>query len=242
VIIDQFIATGEAKWGYRSGLVMELPHGQDGWGAEHSCGFLGRFLELCAEGNLQVAMPSSAAQLFHLLRRQALMRERKPLIVMTPKPPFYSNQAAHSRLEDFAQDEFYPLLGENFETEPGLVSRVILTSGKLYYDLSSERTRAGLRNVPILRVEQLYPFPEEALAQALTRFPRLRDVVWAQEEARNHGAWYAVRERLEAALPSGTTLTYVGRPAMAPTAIGDAVQNAAEQFDIARRALGVAAA
>ncbi len=187
-------------------------------------------------------MPSSAAQLFHLLRRQALMRERKPLIVMTPKPPFYSNQAAHSRLEDFAQDEFYPLLGENFETEPGLVSRVILTSGKLYYDLSSERTRAGLRNVPILRVEQLYPFPEEALAQALTRFPRLRDVVWAQEEARNHGAWYAVRERLEAALPSGTTLTYVGRPAMAPTAIGDAAQNAAEQFDIARRALGVTAA
>ncbi len=242
VIIDQFIATGEAKWGYKSGLVMQLPHGQDGWGAEHSCGFLGRFLELCAEGNLQVAMPSSAAQLFHLLRRQALMRERKPLIVMTPKPPFYSNQAAHSRLEDFAQDEFYPLLGENFETEPGLVSRVILTSGKLYYDLSSERTRAGLRNVPILRVEQLYPFPEEALAQALTRFPRLRDVVWAQEEARNHGAWYAVRERLEAALPSGTTLTYVGRPAMAPTAIGDAARNAAEQFDIARRALGVIAA
>jgi 2-oxoglutarate dehydrogenase E1 component len=242
VIIDQFIATGEAKWGYKSGLVMQLPHGQDGWGAEHSCGFLGRFLELCAEGNLQVAMPSSAAQLFHLLRRQALMRERKPLIVMTPKPPFYSNQAAHSRLEDFARDEFYPLLGESFETEPGLVSRVILTSGKLYYDLSSERTRAGLRNVPILRVEQLYPFPEEALAQALTRFPRLRDVVWAQEDARNHGAWYAVRERLEAALPSGTTLTYVGRPAMAPTAVGDAAQNAAQQVDIARRALGVIAA
>jgi 2-oxoglutarate dehydrogenase E1 component len=239
VIIDQFIATGEAKWGYKSGLVMQLPHGQDGWGAEHSCGFLGRFLELCAEGNLQVAMPSSAAQLFHLLRRQALMRERKPLIVMTPKPPFYSNQAAHSRLQDFAQDEFYPLLGENFETERRLVSRVILTSGKLYYDLSSERTRAGLRNVPILRVEQLYPFPEEALAQALARFPRLRDVVWAQEEARNHGAWYAVRERLEAALPSGATLTYAGRAAMAPTAVGDAARNATEQRDIARKALGI---
>jgi 2-oxoglutarate dehydrogenase E1 component len=242
VIIDQYIATGEAKWGYGSGLVMQLPHGYDGWGAEHTCGFLGRFLELCAEGNLQVAVPSSAAQLFHLLRRQALMHERKPLIVMTPKPPFFNNQAAHSRLQDLAQDEFHPLLSENCEAEPELVSRVILTSGKLYYDLSSERTRAGLGNVPILRVEELYPFPEEALAQALDRFPRLREVVWAQEEAKNHGAWYLLRDQVEAALPPGTTLTYAGRPAMAPTAIGDAAQNAAEQFDIARRALGVIAA
>jgi 2-oxoglutarate dehydrogenase E1 component len=241
VIIDQYVATGEAKWGYKSGLVMQLPHGQDGWGAEHSCGFLGRFLQLCAEGNLQVAMPSSAAQLFHLLRRQALMRERKPLIVMTPKPPFYSNQAAYSRLQDLAQDEFHPLLGEKCDTEPGLISRVILTSGKLYYDLSSERTRAGLRNVPLLRVEQLYPFPGEALAQTLDRFPRLREVVWAQEEPKNHGAWYPLRDRVEAALPPGTTLTYAGRPAMAPTASGDAAQNAAEQRDIARSALGIVA-
>ena len=240
VIIDQYIATGEAKWGYKSGLVMQLPHGHDGWGAEHTCAFLGRFLELCAEGNLQVAIPSSPAQFFHLLRRQALMRERKPLIVMTPKPPFFSNQAAHSSLQDLAEDEFHPLLGENCEAEPELVSRVILTSGKLYYDLSTERSQAGLRNVPILRVEELYPFPEEALAQALARFPRLRDVVWAQEEARNHGAWYAVRERLEAALPSGATLTYAGRAAMAPTAVGDAARNATEQRDIARNALGIA--
>jgi 2-oxoglutarate dehydrogenase E1 component len=168
------------------------------------------------------------------------MRERKPLIVMTPKPPFFSNQAAHSRLQDLAQDEFHPLLGESFEIERGLVSRVILTSGKLYYDLSSERERAGLRNAPILRVEQLYPFPEEALAQALDRFPRLREVVWAQEEAKNHGAWYPLRDRLEAALPPGATLTYAGRPAMAPTAMGDAARNAAEQRGIARSALSVA--
>jgi len=242
VIIDQYIATGEAKWGYASGLVMQLPHGYDGWGAEHTCGFLGRFLELCAEGNLQVVMPSSAAQLFHLLRRQALMRERKPLIVMTPKPPFYSNQASCSRLQDLAQDEFHPLLDESIEIDPGQVRRVILTSGKLYYDLSNERTRAGLRNLPILRVEQLYPFPNDALRQALGRFPGLREVVWAQEEAKNHGAWYPVRERIELALPPGTALTYAGRPAQAPTAIGDATENAAEQLDIAQRALGIIAA
>jgi 2-oxoglutarate dehydrogenase E1 component len=242
VIIDQYIATGEAKWGYASGLVMQLPHGYDGWGAEHTCGFLGRFLELCAEGNLQVAVPSSAAQLFHLLRRQALMRGRKPLIVMTPKPPFYSNQASCSRLQDLAQGEFHPLLDESIEIDPDQVRRVILTSGKLYYDLSSERTRAGLRNLPILRVEQLYPFPNDALRQALGRFPGLREVVWAQEEAKNHGAWYLLRDRIELALPPGTALTYAGRPAMAPTGIGDATQNAAEQLDIAQRALGIIAA
>jgi 2-oxoglutarate dehydrogenase E1 component len=242
VMIDQYIATGEAKWGYKSGLVMQLPHGHDGWGPEHSCALLGRFLQLCADGNLQVAMPSTAAQAFHLLRRQALMQERKPLIVMTPKPWFYGHQPSYSRLPDLAQGAFLPLLGERVEIDPTQVSRAIVTSGKLYYDLSAERSKAGLQNVPILRVEQLYPFPGDALAEALGRFPRLRGVVWAQEEAKNHGAWYPLRERLEAALPPGAALTYAGRPAMAPAAVGDATQNAAEQRDIARRALGIAPA
>ena len=239
VIIDQYIATGESKWGYKSGLVVLLPHGHDGWGAEHSCAFLGRFLQLCAEDNLQIAMPSTAAQSYHLLRRQALMHERKPLIVMTPKPCFYGVEAAHSRLPDLAEGEFHPLLGERFEIDPALVSQAIVTSGKLYYDLSNERSQAGLRNVPILRVEQLYPFPTDALAQTLARFPRLRTVVWAQEEAKNHGAWYLLRDRLEAALPPGVALSYAGRPVMAPAAVGDAARNAADQRDIARSALGI---
>jgi 2-oxoglutarate dehydrogenase E1 component len=161
---------------------------------------------------------------------------------MTPKPPFHSNQASCSRLQDLAQGEFHPLLDESIQIDPDQVRRVILTSGKLYYDLSSERTRAGLRNLPILRVEQLYPFPNDALRQALGRFPGLRQVVWAQEEAKNHGAWYPLREPIELALPPGAALTYAGRPAMAPTAIGDATQNAAEQLDIARCALGIIAA
>ena len=240
VIIDQFIATGETKWGYKSGLVVLLPHGHDGWGPEHSCAFLGRFLQLCAEGNMQVAMPSTPAQSYHLLRRQALMHERKPLIVMTPKPWFYGHEASYSRLPDLAQGEFHALLGEDIEIDPASVSRVIVTSGKVYYDLSSERSKTGLRDVPILRVEQLYPFPIAALADELGRYPQLREVVWAQEEAKNHGAWYLVREQLETALPPRTALRYAGRAAAAPTAVCNAMQHAAEQSDVVASALGIA--
>lgn len=240
VIIDQYIATGEAKWGYRSGMVALLPHGHDGWGPEHSCAFLGRFLQLCAEDNMQVAMPSTPAQSYHLLRRQALMLERKPLIVMTPKPWFYGHEASYSRLPDLAQGEFHSLLGEDIEVDPALVNRAIVTSGKLYYDLSSERSRAGLQNVPILRVEQLYPFPSDALAKELGRFPLLGEVVWAQEEAKNHGAWHLVRDQLEAVLPPRAALRYAGRPAAAPTAVCTATRHAAEQHEVVMSALGIA--
>jgi 2-oxoglutarate dehydrogenase E1 component len=240
VIIDQYIATGESKWGYKSGMVVLLPHGHDGWGPEHSCAFLGRFLQLCAEDNMQVAMPSTPAQSYHLWRRQALMHERKPLIVMTPKPWFYGHEASYSRLPELAQGEFHSLLGEDSEVDPALVGRVIVTSGKLYYDLSSQRSRAGLQNVPILRVEQLYPFPTAALAEELRRFPLLREVVWAQEEAKNHGAWHPVRDQLEAALPSGTALRYAGRPAAAPAAVCTATRHAAEQHEVVMSALGIA--
>ena len=240
VIIDQYIATGQAKWGYESGLIMLLPHGDDGWGPEHSCGFLGRFLQLCAAGNIQVAVPSTAAQSYHLLRRHALGHDRKPLIVMSPKPWFYAHEPSYSRLPDLAEGEFQPLLGETIEIDPAAVNRAIVTGGKLYYDLSSARARAGLRNVPILRAEQLYPFPSVALALTLERFPRLKEVVWAQEEPKNHGAWYLLRDQLEAALPPGATLAYAGRPAMAPTASCDASRHATEQREIAQSALGIA--
>jgi 2-oxoglutarate dehydrogenase E1 component len=240
VIIDQFIATGEAKWGYRSGLVVLLPHGLEGAGPEHSCAYLGRFLQLSADGNLQVAMPSTAAQLYHLLRRQALADLRQPLIVMTPKWWLYAQRPSFSRLSELADGAFRPLLGEVDEIDPATVTRAIVTSGKLYYDLSSERMRGGLRNVPILRVEELYPFPTAALAATLAAYPSLKEVVWAQEEPKNHGAWYLLRDEIEAALPPGAALAYAGRPTMAPTASCDAARHATEQREIAQAALGIA--
>ena len=240
VIIDQFIATGEVKWGYRSGLVILLPHGHEGAGPEHSCAFLGRFLQLCGDDNLQVTMPSTAAQMYHMLRRQGLATRRKPLVVMTPKWWLYAQQASFSPFAELATGEFQPLLVERDWSDAAAVARVVVTSGKFYYDLASERARASVDNVPILRVEQLYPFPLDALAQTLAGFPRLREMVWAQEEAKNHGPWYLLRDQLEAALPPGATLAYAGRPTMAPTASCNAPRHAGEQREIAHAALGIA--
>jgi 2-oxoglutarate dehydrogenase E1 component len=240
VIIDQYIATGESKWGYESGLVVLLPHGYEGGGPEHSSAFLGRFLQLCGEGNMQVAMPSTAAQLYHLLRRQALMDKRKPLIVMTPKMWLHGHQPSHSRLSDLAQEKYHPMLGDRDEIDAAAVVRAIVTSGKVYYDLLNARARARLPNVPILRLEQLYPFPADALAEELSRFPLLQELVWAQEEAKNHGAWHFLRDQLEAALPSGATLIYAGRPPAASSAVCDAGAHAAEQREAVASALGIA--
>jgi 2-oxoglutarate dehydrogenase E1 component len=240
-VIDQYIATGERKWGYRSGLVMLLPHGYEGGGPEHSCAYLGRFLQLCAEGNLRVAMPSTAAQLFHLLRRQALSVERKPLIVMTPKMWLHGHQPSHSSLRALAEGEFHRLLVEETPIDPAAVVRMIVTSGKLYYDLAVGRDRAAAP-VPILRLEQLYPFPGEALAAKLRGYPKLREVIWAQEEAKNHGAWHIVREELEVALPRNVSLAYAGRAAAAPAALCKAGLHVLEQEAIVASALGRAAA
>jgi 2-oxoglutarate dehydrogenase E1 component len=179
------------------------------------------------------------------------MEERKPLIVMTPKTWLYGHKPSYSSLRDLAQGEFRPLLGdegemrllgEEGEIDAAAVVRVVVTSGKVYYDLSGGRARAGLAGVPILRLEQLYPFPAEALAAELRRFPRLREVVWAQEEARNHGAWPFLREHLEAALPFGVSLEYAGRPAAAPTAICNPGLHIAEQQAVVISALGITAA
>lgn len=241
-IIDQYIAAGEHKWGYPNGLIVLLPHGHEGAGPEHSSAFVGRFLQLCAEGNMQVAMPSTPSQLYHLMRRQALMDKRTPLIVMTPKVGLYAQPASYSRLHELADGEFHPLLGEQLEPDYGATTRVVIASGKLYYDLYSARAQAKRPHVPILRLEQLYPFPAEALAESLARFPRLQDVVWAQEEAKNHGAWHLLRDQLEAALPPGVALTYAGRPASAPTAVCNGRQHCAEQRDVVTAALGITGA
>lgn len=239
VVIDQFVASGEAKWGYESGLTMLLPHGDDGLGPEHSNAYLGRFLQLCAQGNIEVAIPSTPAQLYHVLRRQALRGKRKPLIVMTPKPWLYAHAASYSRLADLANGEFLPLLVESAPIDAAAVRRAVVVSGKFYYALATERARAGARDLPIVRAEALYPFPAAELEEQLARFPGLAQVVWAQEEAKNHGAWYMVREPLESALPAGASLVYAGRPPRAAAASADAAGHAAEQERIARAALAL---
>lgn len=240
VIIDQYVASGERKWGYKSGLVILLPHGHEGGGPEHSCAYLGRFLELCAEDNMRVVMPSCAAQCFHLFRQQALSDERKPLIVMTPKTLLYGQAASYARLRDLADGDFRPLLGEHTAIDPAAVVRVVIASGKLYYDLVNGRARGQRSDTPILRLEQLYPFPGALLATELRRYPLLREVVWAQEEAKNHGAWPVLREPLEAALPPNVSLRYAGRPAAAATAVCNVTQHAAEQNAIVESALALA--
>jgi 2-oxoglutarate dehydrogenase E1 component len=237
VIIDQYIASGEAKWGYSNGLVVMLPHGHDGGGPEHSSGYLGRFLALCAQDNMRVVVPSNSAQLFHLLRRQALVDERKPLIVMTPKPSVYNNAATHAPWSDLAQGDFQTVIGD-VHGDPRAVERAVLVSGKLYYDLVAERAQRGLQHAAILRVEQLYPFPAARLAAELARYPNLREVVWAQEEHKNHGAWHLVRDCIEEVLPPMVSLQYAGRVAAAPSAVCDAGQHKAEQRAVVEQALG----
>jgi len=218
---------------------MLLPHGDEGGGPEHSCAYLGRFLQLGAQGNLRVAMPSTAAQLYHLLRRQALADERKPLVVMTPKTQLYGRRSSYSKLHELARAEFHALLGEHGEVDPAEVSRVVLTSGKLYYDLVEGRSHADLAGTPIMRVEQLYPFPCETLAAELQRYSQLSEVIWAQEEAKNHGAWSCVRDWIEASLPLGVSLRYVGRPAAPATAGCNHAAHAADQYAIVASALGL---
>jgi 2-oxoglutarate dehydrogenase E1 component len=238
VVVDHYISTGESKWGYRSGLVVLLPHGYEGFGPEHSSAHLGRFLQLCADDNIRLAVPSTASQMFHLLRRQALIGERKPLVVMTPKSGLYSLRPSHSPLADLVGGQFHPVLADPDATDASSICRVILTSGKFYYDVMSAKAPNHLKDTAVLRLEQFYPFPHAALARELSRFPGLRELVWAQEEAKNHGAWQFVRDQIEPALPSGVPLTYVGRRAAAPSAACDADEHLAEQRSLALAALG----
>jgi 2-oxoglutarate dehydrogenase E1 component len=218
VIIDQFIASGEAKWGYRSGLTMLLPHGYEGGGPEHSSAYVGRFLALCAQQNMIVCMPSTSAQLFHLLRRQALAPARKPLVVFTPKGQMLGDPASFAPWSDFERGGFRPVMGD---IEPGReaeVERVVLSGGKLGHALADELAARPDRRVALLRLEQLYPLPAAELRERLARLPRLTELVWAQEESRNHGAWTALRESLEDAVSAGCRVRCASRPESAPSA------------------------
>ena len=211
VVIDQFIAAGEAKWGRLCGLVMFLPHGQEGQGPEHSSARLERYLQLCADHNIQVCQPSTAAGMFHLLRRQMLRPYRKPLIVMTPKS-LLRNPESFCSLDDLANGSYRPVVPEPEALDPAQVKRVLLCSGKVYHDLAHARSERKAMDTAIVRIPQLYPFPSEELQAELARWPNARDIVWTQEEPMNQGAWYNSQHHFRASLLSGQSLRYAGRP------------------------------
>jgi 2-oxoglutarate dehydrogenase E1 component len=233
IIIDQFISSAEEKWGQHSALTMLLPHGYEGQGPEHSSARMERFLNLCAEGNMQVVYPTTPAQYFHVLRRQMKNHPRKPLIVMTPKSLLRHPQAVSS-LDELTSGRFEPVLTDRDATN---ASRVILTTGKVYYDLKTARDKANA-NVAIIRVEQLYPFPEPMIAEALRAHPDATDIVWVQDEPRNMGAWPFLRERLASLAGANQKLGYVGRPVSASPATGSHHRHEDQQHALVKMAIG----
>jgi 2-oxoglutarate dehydrogenase E1 component len=235
VIVDQFIASGLAKWGQSSRLTLLLPHGYEGSGPEHSSARLERFLSLAAEGNLRVANPTTPAQYFHLLRRQAKIVKQRPLIVMTPKSLLRLSQAA-SRLSDLTDGQFQPVLAEPGRDDAA-VTRLILCTGKIYYDMVGHPDRAGNERVAIGRVELLYPFPENELLEIIARYPNLTELAWVQEEPRNMGARGYMRGRLLQMLPDDLACGYIGRPERASPGEGYPAAHALEQSRIVRTAL-----
>jgi 2-oxoglutarate dehydrogenase E1 component len=219
VVIDQFIASGEVKWGRLCGLVMLLPHGYEGQGAEHSSGRIERYLQLCADYNIQVCIPSTPAQMFHLLRRQMLRQMRKPLIVFTPKSLLRSKEAA-SPLESFTEGKFKPVIAEVDKLDHKKVRRIIACSGKIYYELLAARRSKGILDMAIIRLEQLYPFPHEDFTAQIAAYPNATEVVWCQEAPGNQGAWHRIQHYLLRHLRKGMRLDYALRPSSAAPAAG----------------------
>jgi 2-oxoglutarate dehydrogenase E1 component len=219
VVIDQFIASGEVKWGRICGLVLLLPHGYEGQGPEHSSARPERYLQLCAEHNMQVCVPSTPAQMYHLLRRQMLRSFRRPLIVMSPKSLLRHKEAVSS-LEELAAGCFRNVIGEVEHVAAKTVKRVIACSGKVYYELVAWRRENKITDVAIIRLEQQYPFPHADFSAALSRFPNAKEIVWCQEEPQNQGAWYRLRAYLRADARTDQVVAYAGRPVAATTAVG----------------------
>ena len=218
VVIDQFISAGEAKWGRMCGLVMMLPHGYEGQGPEHSSGRLERYLQLCADNNMQVTIPSTPAQMFHLLRRQMLQPFRKPLIIMSPKSLLRHKESV-SDLEEFVSGHFECVKGEH-KVVATQIDRVVACSGRVYYDLMAAKRERGINNIAIVRIEQLYPFPRAEFSAELKRYPRAKELVWAQEEPQNQGAWFQSQHHLRECMPADFSLRYAGRPFSASPAAG----------------------
>ncbi len=236
VIIDQFISSGEAKWERFCGLALFLPHGYEGGGPEHSSARLERFLQLCAESNMQVCVPSTPAQMFHMLRRQMLQPFRKPLIVMTPKS-LLRHELSVSTLEDLTTGSFARVIDEVEDVPPPQVRRVVFCSGKVYFDLLKARRKEALRDVALVRIEQLYPFPAEEYEATLRKYPNAREIVWCQEEPQNQGAWYQIRHRLQEIAGGRREVLYAGRAPAAAPATGVSKIHEAEQQGLIDAAL-----
>jgi 2-oxoglutarate dehydrogenase E1 component len=219
VVIDQFIASGEVKWGRVNGLTLMLPHGYEGQGPEHSSARLERFMQLSADTNMQVVQPTTASQIFHILRRQMVRNLRKPLIIMTPKSLLRAKDAA-SPLSEFTKGSFQTVIPENKVLKADKVKRVIACSGKVYYDLVKKREEKGADDVAILRVEQLYPFPHKVFAAELKKYPHATEIMWCQDEPQNQGAWFFIQHNIHENMLEGQKLGYSGRAASASPAVG----------------------
>ena len=240
VVIDQFITSGENKWQRLCGLTLLLPHGYEGQGPEHSSARLERFLQLCAEHNIQVCLPTTSAQVFHMLRKQVLSPLRKPLIVMSPKSLLRHKETVSS-LQDMAANSFQVVLDETDGFQPEVIERVIICSGKVYYDVRAERRKREINNVAILRLEQLYPFPHDVFANTLSQYKNVKSVVWCQEEPMNQGAWYSSQHHMHRALQKyfpKIQLQYAGRAASAAAAAGYPTLHLSQQHKFINEALG----
>jgi len=238
VVIDQFIASGEVKWGRANGLTMLLPHGYEGQGPEHSSARLERFMQLAADNNMQIVQPTTASQIFHVLRRQMVRMFRKPLVVMSPKSLLRAKDAG-SPLSEFTKGEFRTVIGpDRSEIEADKVKRVIACSGKVAYDLIKRRDEKKAWDTVIVRVEQLYPFPHKAFAAEMKRFPNATEVIWAQDEPQNQGAWFFVQHYIHENMVEGQKLGYAGRPASASPAVGYAHLHQEQQKALLDQAFG----
>jgi len=240
VIMDQFISSGEAKWGRYCGLVMFLPHGYEGQGPEHSSARLERYLQLCGQHNMQVCVPSTPAQMFHMLRRQMLRKYRKPLIVLTPKS-LLRHKLSTSPLSDLENGQFHNVIPEVDELNAKQVKRIVFCAGKVYYDLLEARRKEEIDDVALVRIEQLYPFPQKAYRETVQKYPNASEIVWCQEEPKNQGAWYNIRHRLQAPLTDKHSLRYVGRATAASTAAGYFKLHVKQQKEVIESALKVSA-
>ncbi|WP_290150671.1 2-oxoglutarate dehydrogenase E1 component [uncultured Parasutterella sp.] len=237
VVIDQFISSGEAKWGRKSGLTMLLPHGYEGQGPEHSSARVERYLQLAADTNMLICQPTTAAQIFHLFRRQMVGSVRKPLIVFSPKS-LLRNKLATSELSELAEGSFKMVIGESEPIEPDNVRRVLICTGKVYYDLIKYRADHQIDNVAVVRIEQLYPFPHKTLGDELKRYPFASEVVWCQDEPQNQGAWFYVQHHLLEEMVPGARLGYAGRPASSSPAVGYAGKHAEQLKELLENAFG----
>ena len=238
-IIDQFITAAESKWQLMNGLVMMLPHGYEGQGPEHSNAYVERWLSLCAENNIQVCQLTTPAQLFHALRRQIHRKFRKPLVLLQPKSLLRLEHAT-SRLEEFTDGQMQLVIDDPASPDREKVKRVLFCTGKVFYTLAAARAKENLKDVAIVRVEQLYPFPRKEIQAVLTKYRNARDVSWVQDEPRNRGAWSFMEPRLLELLPDPATLHYVGRDEAASPATGSKKMNDREEAELVQQALEIA--